>query len=68
VGLGNRYPRQLLNKAVHKVLFSNSTVKLLMLTMITVHRMKLDEIAENNGSGWSMGNQIGRDKASSQLV
>jgi hypothetical protein len=25
---GNRYPRQLLNKAVHKVLFSDFTVKL----------------------------------------
>jgi hypothetical protein len=26
VGLGNKYPRQLLNSAVHKVLFSDSTV------------------------------------------
>jgi hypothetical protein len=28
VGIGNRYPRQLLNKAVHKVLFCDYTVKL----------------------------------------
>jgi hypothetical protein len=28
VGLGNKYPKQLLNSAVHKVLFSDSTVKL----------------------------------------
>jgi hypothetical protein len=28
VRLGNRYPRQLLNRAVHKVLFSDSTIKL----------------------------------------
>jgi hypothetical protein len=28
VGLGNRYPRQLLNKALHKVLFCDCTVKL----------------------------------------
>jgi hypothetical protein len=27
VGLGNKYPKQLLNYAVHKVLFSDSTVK-----------------------------------------
>jgi hypothetical protein len=27
-----------------------------------------DEIAENNGSGRSMGNRIGRDTVSSQLV
>jgi hypothetical protein len=26
VGLGNKYPKQLLNSAVHKVLFSDSTV------------------------------------------
>jgi hypothetical protein len=28
VGLGNKYPKQLLNSAVHKVLFSDSTVRL----------------------------------------
>jgi hypothetical protein len=28
VGLGNKYPKQLLNSAVHKVLFFDSTVKL----------------------------------------
>ena len=28
VVLGNKYPKQLLNSAVHKVLFSDSTVKL----------------------------------------
>jgi hypothetical protein len=39
VGLGNKYPKQLLNSAVHKVLFADSTVKLQMLTTITVYRM-----------------------------
>jgi hypothetical protein len=39
VGLGNKYPKQLLNSAVLKVLFSDSTVKLQMLTTITVYRM-----------------------------
>jgi hypothetical protein len=39
VGLGNKYPKQLLNSTVHKVLFSDSTVWLQMLTTITVYRM-----------------------------
>jgi hypothetical protein len=36
VGLGNKYPKQLPSNAVHKVLFSDSTVK---LTTTTVYMM-----------------------------
>jgi hypothetical protein len=51
VGLGNKYPKQLLNSSVLKVLFSDSTVKLYMLTTITVYRMGTEHGNAISGRG-----------------